>query len=78
VTIGVTGYDTYGNDWRQAPQDDLVLALAIGIYVANPTDGHQSQLSMPAERLPALNRNPRTGVPMPAWQQRHLRRVLKR
>jgi hypothetical protein len=37
VTIGANGHDTYGNDWRQAPHDDLVLALAIGIYVADHT-----------------------------------------
>lgn len=27
VTIAANGHDTYGNDWREAPHDDLVLAL---------------------------------------------------
>ncbi len=39
VTIGANGHDTHGNDWRQAPHDDLVLALAIGVYVAQATAG---------------------------------------
>jgi hypothetical protein len=38
LTIGTNGRDTYANDWRQAPHDDLVLALAIGIYVADGTN----------------------------------------
>jgi terminase large subunit-like protein len=37
VSISSGGHDTYGNDWRQAQHDDLVLALAIGIYVADHT-----------------------------------------
>jgi hypothetical protein len=37
VTIAANGHDTYANDWRQAPHDDLVLALAIGVYVADHT-----------------------------------------
>jgi hypothetical protein len=37
VTISAGGRDSYGNDWRQAPNDDLVLALAIGVYVADKT-----------------------------------------
>jgi hypothetical protein len=37
VTISMSGHDSYGNDWRQAPHDDLVLAFAIGVYVADQT-----------------------------------------
>jgi hypothetical protein len=37
VTISANGHDAYANDWRQAPHDDLVLALAIGVYVADHT-----------------------------------------
>jgi len=34
VSISTNGHDSYENDWRQAPHDDLVLALAIAVYVA--------------------------------------------
>jgi hypothetical protein len=43
VNISANGHDTYGNDWRQAPHDDLVLALAIGVYVADHTKGARSR-----------------------------------
>jgi hypothetical protein len=36
VTIAANGHDTYGNDWRQAEHDDLVLALAIGSTSPTP------------------------------------------
>ncbi len=64
VTIGPNGHDTYGNDWRQAPHDDLVLALAIGIYVANATAGLEPRLFVPAGRLP--DRKLQTRSPIPA------------
>ena len=78
VTIAANGHDTYGNDWREAPHDDLVLALALGIYVADATVGHEAKILVPTGRVPSLNRNPWTDAPIPAWQQRHLRRVFGR
>ena len=75
VTIGVNGHDTYGNDWRQAPHDDLVLALAIGIYVADTTVGHEARLEMARGRIPPLGTRGMR-APIPAWQQKHLRQRL--
>jgi hypothetical protein len=40
VKIATDGHDTYGNDWREAPNDDLVLMLAIGCYVAGRIWSH--------------------------------------
>ena len=54
VTIGASGHDTYGNDWRQAPHDDLVLALAIGVYVADTTVGHEARIEVARGRIPPL------------------------
>lgn len=34
VSISTNGHASFENDWRQAPHDDLVLALAIAVYVA--------------------------------------------
>ena len=72
VTIGANGHDTHGNDWRQAPHDDLVLALAIGVYVAQATAGDGISLSVATGLLPAFNPTQANGA-LPAWQQRHLR-----
>ena len=39
VKISTDGRDTYGNDWRQNPHDDLVLALALascGVWTHSP------------------------------------------
>jgi len=76
VTIGASGHDSYGNDWRQAPHDDLVLALAIGIYVADATARQAAHLLAPAGRMLSLDVGSSIGVPIPAWQQRHVRRAL--
>lgn len=32
VTISNQGHDSYGNDWREAPNDDLVLAVAVAAW----------------------------------------------
>jgi len=32
VKISTDGRDTYGNDWRQNPHDDMVLALALACW----------------------------------------------
>jgi len=32
VTISAAGHDTYGNDWRENPHDDLVLAVALAAW----------------------------------------------
>ena len=32
--VNERGHDTYGNDWRQNPHDDLVLALALALWDA--------------------------------------------
>lgn len=37
VAISLSGHDSYGNDvgrWREAPHDDLVLAVALGCWWA--------------------------------------------
>jgi hypothetical protein len=77
VTIGASGHDSYGNDWRQAPHDDLVLALSIGIYVADVTVRHVLRLSAPTGRLPRLG-SPSGAIAMPEWQRRLTRRALGR
>ncbi len=78
VTIGANGHDTYGNDWRQAPHDDLVLALAIGVYVADATAQQAARLSVLVGRLPSVGLRASMGDPIPAWQQRQLCRALGR
>lgn len=32
VTFNATGHDTYGNDWRENPHDDMVLAVALAAW----------------------------------------------
>lgn len=32
VKLNARGHDTYGNDWRENPHDDLVLATALALY----------------------------------------------
>lgn len=32
VKFNARGHDTYGNDWRENPHDDLVLATALALY----------------------------------------------
>jgi hypothetical protein len=32
VEIKKNGHDTYGNDWRENPHDDLVLAMLLAVY----------------------------------------------
>lgn len=41
VTISKTGHDSYGNDWRENPHDDLVLAVALAAWAGErvPTVG---------------------------------------
>lgn len=34
VEISKSGHDTYGNDWRQNPHDDLVLAVALASWIS--------------------------------------------
>lgn len=34
VTISNAGHDTYGNDWRENPHDDLVLSVALAAWAA--------------------------------------------
>jgi hypothetical protein len=34
VKISTNGRDTYGNDWRENPHDDMVLALALASWNA--------------------------------------------
>lgn len=34
VKIAQDGHDSYANDWREQPNDDLVLMLAIAVYTA--------------------------------------------
>ena len=34
LTVNNRGHDSYGNDWRQNPHDDLVLALAMVLWDA--------------------------------------------
>ena len=34
VTISSAGHDSYANDWRQSPNDDLVLATALACWYA--------------------------------------------
>ena len=73
VTISASGHDTYGNDWRQAPHDDLVLALAIGVYVADATASMQGSFAAPPATHRGLERRGQIGnrlQPIPAWQQR--------
>lgn len=36
-TVNQRGHDTYGNDWRQNPHDDMVLALALALWHAERT-----------------------------------------
>jgi len=33
VTISAAGHDSYGNDWRENPHDDMVLAVALATWV---------------------------------------------
>ena len=33
VTLSATGHDSYGNDWRQNPHDDLVLSVALATWL---------------------------------------------
>ena len=33
VTISKTGHDSYGNDWRENPHDDMVLAVALAVWL---------------------------------------------
>lgn len=37
VTISQTGHDSYGNDWRENPHDDLVLATALACWRGEQT-----------------------------------------
>lgn len=32
VTISATGHDSFGNDWRENPHDDMVLAVALAAW----------------------------------------------
>ena len=54
VTISAGGRDSYGNDWRQAPNDDLVLALAIGVYVADKTARRPGVIRSSAHTLASM------------------------
>jgi hypothetical protein len=38
VTISAKGNDTYGNDWRENPHDDLVLSTLLAAYWGEKTD----------------------------------------
>lgn len=75
VSIGANGHDTYGNDWRQAPHDDLVLARATGVYVAQATAGHQLRIEVATGRIPGVGGHNGVATAIPAWQRRYLRRV---
>ena len=33
VTISKAGHDSYGNDWRENPHDDIVLAVALAVWL---------------------------------------------
>lgn len=37
VTFNATGHDTYGNDWRENPHDDMVLAVALSTWAGERT-----------------------------------------
>lgn len=37
VTFSQTGHDSYGNDWRESPHDDLVLAVALAAWAGEST-----------------------------------------
>lgn len=37
VEISKAGHDTYGNDWRENPHDDLVLAVALAAWAGERT-----------------------------------------
>lgn len=37
VTFSATGHDTYGNDWRENPHDDMVLAVALAAWAGERT-----------------------------------------
>ncbi len=39
VTISAAGHDSYGNDWRENPHDDLVLAVALAAWVGETLSG---------------------------------------
>lgn len=39
VTITSGGHDSYGNDWRENPHDDLVLAVALAVWAGDRTPG---------------------------------------
>lgn len=41
VEISKSGHDTYGNDWRENPHDDMVLAVALAAWAGEriPTPG---------------------------------------
>lgn len=34
VKFSPTGHDSYGNEWRESPHDDMVLAVALAAWVA--------------------------------------------
>jgi hypothetical protein len=58
VTVNEDGRDTYGNG-REAPNDDLVLALAIGTYVATQRRTrtritHSGSDDLPSQRGPFI------------------------
>ena len=46
VTISNTGHDTYANDWRENPHDDLVLSTLLAVYFGEKPDRRQVQPSM--------------------------------
>ena len=33
VTLSASGHDSYANDWRENPHDDLVLAVALAVWL---------------------------------------------
>ena len=44
VKISLRGHDSYGNDWREAPHDDLVLAVALPCWYREWSNVHLDAL----------------------------------
>jgi len=48
VTFSNTGHDSYGNDWRENPHDDLVLAVALAAWAGERTGKPPSPAALAA------------------------------
>ena len=46
VTISATGHDSFGNDWRENPHDDMVLAVALAAWAGESIAAHRYRFAI--------------------------------